>query len=81
MEEMRMNLPGRKGGLSIHYDGKSRTFQCMRDVHCLDDLKKQDRSINNENNTHVNDIQQQQMTSPCRPRSNTNLCGSPIIGL
>ncbi|KAG5018087.1 hypothetical protein AAZV13_06G008500 [Glycine max] len=29
-----------KSGLSMYYSGKSRSFVCMEDVHCVEDLKK-----------------------------------------
>ncbi|KAG5033669.1 hypothetical protein JHK85_008967 [Glycine max] len=29
-----------KRGLSRYYSGKSRSFVCMEDVHCVEDLKK-----------------------------------------
>ncbi|KVH93219.1 hypothetical protein Ccrd_004743 [Cynara cardunculus var. scolymus] len=96
MEAMRMNLPERqgsiclyyfvycvsiKGGLSVYYAGKSRTFECMADVHCLNDLKKQDRSVVKGRKKKLDEIVQQQVRYPCRPPSDTDLRVSPIVGL
>lgn len=64
----------------MYYAGKSRTFHCMGDVHYLDDLKKEEHSIIKESQKHLEEVAQQ-MSSPCRPHSNTNLRGSPIIRL
>ncbi|KAM6554806.1 hypothetical protein CsatB_015568 [Cannabis sativa] len=40
MGALRTNLPMNKRGLSRYYSGKSRSFTCMADVQCLEDLKK-----------------------------------------
>ncbi|XP_062076830.1 protein OXIDATIVE STRESS 3 LIKE 3-like [Humulus lupulus] len=40
MGALRSNLPTSKRGLSRYYSGKSRSFTCMADVQCLEDLKK-----------------------------------------
>ncbi|KAJ4827484.1 hypothetical protein Tsubulata_006831 [Turnera subulata] len=39
MSSLRASLP-QKRGLSRFYSEKSRSFMCMADVQCLDDLKK-----------------------------------------
>ncbi|XAR59582.1 hypothetical protein NMG60_11015467 [Bertholletia excelsa] len=42
MDALRVNLP-QKRGLSRFYSGKSRSFACIADARCLDDLKKEER--------------------------------------
>ncbi|KAJ4716571.1 Oxidative stress 3 [Melia azedarach] len=44
MASLQANLPqnSSKRGLSRYYSGKARSFTCMGDVHCLEDLKKQE---------------------------------------
>uniref|UniRef100_A0A2C9W0Y0 Uncharacterized protein n=1 Tax=Manihot esculenta TaxID=3983 RepID=A0A2C9W0Y0_MANES len=41
MGSLRNNLP-KKRGLSRYYSGKSKSFTCMADVQCLEDLKKKE---------------------------------------
>ncbi|OAY37302.1 hypothetical protein MANES_11G091000v8 [Manihot esculenta] len=36
------NILPNKRGLSRYYSGKSRSFACMEDVQCLEDLKKKE---------------------------------------
>ncbi|CAN8328802.1 unnamed protein product [Cochlearia groenlandica] len=40
MEELRINLPKNRRGLSRYYAEKARSFACVLDVKCLEDLKK-----------------------------------------
>ncbi|KAI5592221.1 hypothetical protein BDE02_04G137300 [Populus trichocarpa] len=42
MDALRANLP-QKRGLSRYYSGKARSFTCIADVRCLEDLKKPER--------------------------------------
>ncbi|MQL96639.1 hypothetical protein Taro_029321 [Colocasia esculenta] len=36
------HLPHKRKGLSTYFSGKSRSFKCMADAKCVDDLKKEE---------------------------------------
>ncbi|KAK4562629.1 hypothetical protein RGQ29_005225 [Quercus rubra] len=82
MDALRTNLP-QKRGLSRFYSGKSRSFTCMEDVHCLEDLKKQEHqdakkrkkySDRNKGTPHI-------PPSSCRRISSSTQCAPPYIGV
>ncbi|WCJ40933.1 hypothetical protein M5689_021829 [Euphorbia peplus] len=85
MNSLRNNLP-KKRGLSRYYSGKARSFNCMEDVRCLEDLKKKKKptidaakkrkkeTINNNNlNLHLNN------PYPCRRISSTTQFSAPTF--
>ncbi|CAH8273796.1 unnamed protein product [Arabidopsis lyrata] len=47
MGELRNNLP-KKRGLSRYYSGKARSFICISDVKCLEDLKKPTQTFDDD---------------------------------
>ncbi|KAJ7978325.1 Oxidative stress 3 [Quillaja saponaria] len=40
MGSLRTNFPQKRRGLSRYYSGKARSFTCIADVTCVEDLKK-----------------------------------------
>ncbi|XP_057503537.1 protein OXIDATIVE STRESS 3-like [Actinidia eriantha] len=76
MDALKANLP-RKRGLSIFYSGKSRSFKSMADVHCLEDLKKQERP--KKRKKHSDRQSMQVSTLSYRGVSTSSQCASPIV--
>ncbi|XP_062176650.1 protein OXIDATIVE STRESS 3 LIKE 3-like [Alnus glutinosa] len=81
MDALRTNLP-HKRGLSRHYSGKSRTFTCMADVHCLEDLKKQEHPDAKKRKKY-SDRKKGVHISPytCRRVSSSTQCTTPYVGV
>ncbi|KAL5563066.1 hypothetical protein UlMin_032813 [Ulmus minor] len=84
MGNLKTNLPMNRRGLSRYYSGKSRSFTCMSDVHCLEDLKKPEnpdakkrKKYSDRKELHVNVVP----TYPCRRVSSTNQCATPFVGV
>ncbi|KAI5577337.1 hypothetical protein BDE02_09G105800 [Populus trichocarpa] len=81
MDALRANLPQKRGGLSRYYSGKARSFTCIADVRCLEDLKKPERpdpkkrqKYSDGNGLHVPPY-------PCRRVSSSTQCISPFVGV
>ncbi|KAF8020271.1 hypothetical protein BT93_G0851 [Corymbia citriodora subsp. variegata] len=79
MRVLKTNLP-KKRGLSRYYSGKSRSFTCIADVQCLEDLKKQEHP----------DVKKRKYLErkgapfppyPCRSASSSTQCLSSCIGV
>ncbi|KAJ8763362.1 hypothetical protein K2173_002245 [Erythroxylum novogranatense] len=73
MNSLRTNLP-QKRGLSRYYSGKSRSFTCMADVHCLEDLKKPERPDAKKRKQCPDRKDLHVPSYPCRRASNQQLC-------
>uniref|UniRef100_A0A7N0T260 Uncharacterized protein n=1 Tax=Kalanchoe fedtschenkoi TaxID=63787 RepID=A0A7N0T260_KALFE len=69
MDSLRNNLP-QKRGLSRYYSGKARSFTCLADAHCVEDLKKQEHSEKRKKYSQRLDIP----AYPCRRVASTNQC-------
>ncbi|XP_059647647.1 protein OXIDATIVE STRESS 3-like isoform X2 [Cornus florida] len=81
MGTLMTNLP-RKRGLSRYYAGKSRSFTCMADVRCLEDLKKQEHPDAKKRKKKHSDRQSMQVPPlPCRRVSSSTQCATPIVGM
>ncbi|KAM7470806.1 hypothetical protein LguiA_008989 [Lonicera macranthoides] len=82
MGALRINLP-QKRGLSRFYTGKARSFACMADVHCLEDLKKQDHppARLKKRRKQQSDRQMQVTPTQCRRVSSTTQCSSHVVGV
>ncbi|KAF5448867.1 hypothetical protein F2P56_029364 [Juglans regia] len=76
MDALKTNLP-QKRGLSRYYSGKSRTFTCMADVRCLEDLKKPEHpeAKKRKKYSERKDINH----SPCRRVSSSTQCATPYV--
>ncbi|XP_042979239.1 uncharacterized protein LOC122309714 isoform X2 [Carya illinoinensis] len=76
MDALKTNLP-QKRGLSRYYSGKSRTFTCMADVRCLEDLKKPEHpeAKKRKKYSERKDIH----LSPCRRVSSSTQCATPCV--
>uniref|UniRef100_A0A2P2IQY7 Uncharacterized protein n=1 Tax=Rhizophora mucronata TaxID=61149 RepID=A0A2P2IQY7_RHIMU len=80
MNALRSSLP-QKRGLSRFYSGKSRSFTCIADVHCLEDLKKPERhdvkkrkKSSDKKNLHIPPY-------PCRSVSGATRCVTTCVGV
>ncbi|XVE67012.1 hypothetical protein DITRI_Ditri08aG0126100 [Diplodiscus trichospermus] len=82
MGALRSNLP-QKRGLSRYYSGKARSFACIADVHCVEDLKKQENpdAKKRKKYSKMKDMQQHYTPYPCRRVSSSTHCASPCIGV
>ncbi|KAF5745741.1 hypothetical protein HS088_TW07G01333 [Tripterygium wilfordii] len=78
MGSLRSNLP-RKRGLSRYYSGKARSFTCMADVHCIEDLKKQEHTDAKKRKKY---LERKEMAVPpyypCRRVASTNQFSTPL---
>ncbi|GAV61550.1 hypothetical protein CFOL_v3_05077 [Cephalotus follicularis] len=81
MSALRSNLPQNRRGLSRYYSGKSRSFTCMDDVHCLEDLKKQEHPDAKKRKKYANRKEVHFNPSPCRRVSSSTQCSTPCIGV
>ncbi|CAN7108127.1 unnamed protein product [Brassica rapa subsp. narinosa] len=54
MGGLRNNLP-RKRGLSRYYSGKARSYACISDVKCLEDLKKPTHPLDDDDDEDEDD--------------------------
>ncbi|XP_050234695.1 protein OXIDATIVE STRESS 3-like [Mercurialis annua] len=80
MEMLRNNLP-KKRGLSRYYSGKSRSFTCMADVHCLEDLKKKENPDAKKRKKYSDKKDFLVPPHPCRRVSSTTHCASLYAGV
>ncbi|KAB1207319.1 hypothetical protein CJ030_MR7G011640 [Morella rubra] len=80
MDALRTNLPQNRRGLSRYYSGKSRTFTCMADVRCLEDLKKQEHPDPKKRKKHSDRKGTQPTPHPCRRVSSSTQCATPYVG-
>ncbi|XP_057966171.1 protein OXIDATIVE STRESS 3 LIKE 1-like [Malania oleifera] len=79
MGALRTNLP-QKRGLSRYYSGKARSFTCITDAQCLEDLKKRENP-EAKKRKKVLDMQEMQIPPyPCRRVSSTTQCATPCVG-
>ncbi|GLU02869.1 hypothetical protein SLE2022_201020 [Rubroshorea leprosula] len=76
---LRNSLP-QKRGLSRHYSGKSRSFMCMADVRCLEDLKKQEHPDAKKRKKYT-DRKDIHHPYNCRRVSSSNQFSTPYIGV
>ncbi|KAL3730787.1 hypothetical protein ACJRO7_027767 [Eucalyptus globulus] len=79
MRVLKTNLPNKRG-LSRYYSGKSRSFACMADVQCLEDLKKQERQDVKKRKY----LERKEAPFPpysCRSASSSTQCLSSCIGV
>ncbi|XP_059653751.1 protein OXIDATIVE STRESS 3 LIKE 4-like [Cornus florida] len=79
MGALRTNLP-QKRGLSRYYSGKSKTFRCIADAHCMEDLKKQEHHEAKRRKKQHTD-HQRTLVPPlsCREVSTSTQCASPAV--
>ncbi|ESR36619.1 hypothetical protein KPL70_022849 [Citrus sinensis] len=83
MSSLQHNLPQNRRGLSRYYSGKARSFTCLADVQCLEDLKKKEnpeakkRKLKNLNKKDVrhNDVP----SYPCRRVSSSTHCATSYV--
>ncbi|KAF8405287.1 hypothetical protein HHK36_010189 [Tetracentron sinense] len=82
MGALETNLPQNRRGLSRYYSGKSRSFTCMADVQCVEDLKKQEIPDAKKRKKYSN---RQGLILlpplPCRRVFSTTQCSTPYVGL
>uniref|UniRef100_A0A2N9IZZ0 Uncharacterized protein n=1 Tax=Fagus sylvatica TaxID=28930 RepID=A0A2N9IZZ0_FAGSY len=81
MDALRTNLPQNRRGLSRYYSGKSRSFTCMTEVHCVEDLKKQEHPDAKKRKKYSDRKGIQIQPTPCRRVSSTTQCAAPYIGV
>ncbi|KAA8536074.1 hypothetical protein F0562_028552 [Nyssa sinensis] len=83
MGALRINLPQNRRGLSRYYSGKARSFACIGDVRCLEDLKKQEHpdAKKRKKLSDRQGLQVQVPPSPCRRVSSSTQCATPILGM
>ncbi|XVF01060.1 hypothetical protein REPUB_Repub04eG0055100 [Reevesia pubescens] len=81
MGALRSNLPPKRG-LSKCYSGKARSFACIADVRCVEDLKKQEHPDAKKRNKYSK-IKEVPLytTYPCRRVNSSTHCASPCIGV
>ncbi|KAL1190262.1 Protein OXIDATIVE STRESS 3 [Cardamine amara subsp. amara] len=95
MGELRNNLP-KKRGLSRYYSEKARSFVCISDVKCLEDLKKPTQRFDDDDACKKRKKKTKQSSSssfsaavnsnvtlsnyPCRRVSSSTHCSSPCVG-
>ncbi|KAF5751092.1 putative kinase [Tripterygium wilfordii] len=70
---------GRRG-LSRYYSGKARSFTCMADVHCLEDLKKQEHIDAKKRKKYLERKELPVPPYPCRRVASTNQFATPFVG-
>nr|XP_048336332.1 protein OXIDATIVE STRESS 3 LIKE 2-like [Ziziphus jujuba var. spinosa] len=80
MGSLRTNLP-LKRGLSRYYSGKSRSFTCMADVHCLEDLKKPEHPDAKKRKKYSDRKDMRVPPYPCRRVSSSTQCAPPYVGV
>ncbi|OMO75589.1 hypothetical protein COLO4_25993 [Corchorus olitorius] len=80
MGALRSNLP-QKRGLSRYYSGKSRSFTCIADVRCVEDLKKQEHPEAKKRKKYSNKEMPVYPPYPCRRVSSYTHCAAPCIGV
>ncbi|XWS54949.1 hypothetical protein CRYUN_Cryun10bG0133400 [Craigia yunnanensis] len=81
MGALRSHLP-QKRGLSRYYSGKARSFACIADVRCVEDLKKQEHLDAKKRKKYSKMKEMQHYTPyPCRRASSSTHCASPCIGV
>ncbi|KAL5713339.1 hypothetical protein ACHQM5_015424 [Ranunculus cassubicifolius] len=76
---LRANLPQKRKGLSAYYSGKSQSFTCLADVHCLEDLKKPEIPKAKKRKYRHRQITQVP-AFPCREMSNNTHMPAPFVG-
>ncbi|KAK9113057.1 hypothetical protein Scep_020576 [Stephania cephalantha] len=84
MGALQANLPQSRRGLSRYYSGKSRSFTCMADVHCVEDLKKPDTQEAKKRKKHSERQAMEMNNIPpyhCRRVSSTAHLTPPCIGV
>ncbi|XP_058190721.1 protein OXIDATIVE STRESS 3 LIKE 3-like isoform X2 [Rhododendron vialii] len=65
-----------KRGLSRYYSGKARSFVCMAEVRCVEDLKKQEHPQKRKKHS-----ERLVPPLPCRRVSSSAQFASPILGM
>ncbi|KAK9287201.1 hypothetical protein L1049_015613 [Liquidambar formosana] len=81
MGVLRTNLPQKKRGLSRFYSGKSRSFTCMEEVNCLEDLKKKEHPDAKKRKKYLDRRDTHIPPYPCRRASSSTQCATPCIGV
>ncbi|PON77398.1 hypothetical protein TorRG33x02_240470 [Trema orientale] len=82
MGSLRTNLPSNRRGLSRYYSGKSRSFTCMADVQCVEDLKKPEHIPDAKKRKKYSERNKEILPIPPYPYcrrvdSSTNQCAAP----
>ncbi|KAJ9132830.1 hypothetical protein P3X46_033659 [Hevea brasiliensis] len=80
MDSLRNNLP-KKRGLSRYYSGKSRSFTCMADVQCVEDLKKKEHPDAKKRKKYSERGELHIPPYTCRKVSSTTQCATPYVGV
>ncbi|XWS40068.1 hypothetical protein CRYUN_Cryun18bG0108700 [Craigia yunnanensis] len=81
MGALRSNLPSKRG-LSRYYSGKARSFACIADVRCVEDLKKQEQTDAKKRKKYSKMKEKQHyIPYPCRRVSSSTHCASLCIGV
>ncbi|KAJ9189690.1 hypothetical protein P3X46_000951 [Hevea brasiliensis] len=80
LDSLRNNLP-KKRGLSRYYSGKSRSFTCIADVQCLEDLKKKEHPDAKKRKKYSEGREMQAPPYPCRRISSTTQCATLYVGV
>ncbi|PRQ23858.1 hypothetical protein RchiOBHm_Chr6g0266031 [Rosa chinensis] len=85
MGALRSSLPRNQRGLSRYYSGKARSFTCMADVRCLEDLKKPERPDAKKRKKHTEKknfaVPAPYPPIPCRRVSSTTQFATPCVGV
>ncbi|KAI4298302.1 hypothetical protein L6164_031879 [Bauhinia variegata] len=74
------SLGSNKRGLSRYYSGKARSFTCLADARCVEDLKKHPDAKKRKKHSDRRDLYNNIPTYPCRRISSTTHCASPCVG-
>ncbi|XVE93687.1 hypothetical protein REPUB_Repub01dG0215600 [Reevesia pubescens] len=82
MGTLRSNLP-QKRGLSRYYSGKARSFACIADVRCVEDLKKQEHPDAKKRKKYpkMKEVVPLYTPYPCLRVSSSTHCAPPCIGV
>ncbi|KAA8546007.1 hypothetical protein F0562_020542 [Nyssa sinensis] len=81
MGALRTNLPQNRRGLSRYYSGKSRSFVCMADVHCLEDLKKEENPDAKKRKKQSDRKGMHIQPFSCRRISSSSQFATPVLGM
>ncbi|KAG8655915.1 hypothetical protein MANES_04G086850v8 [Manihot esculenta] len=81
MDSLRNNLPNSRRGLSRYYSGKSKSFTCMADVQCLEDLKKKEHPDAKKRKKYSERRELSIPSYPCRRVSSTAQFTPPCVGV
>ncbi|KAJ7967278.1 Oxidative stress 3 [Quillaja saponaria] len=82
MGSLRKNLPQNRRGLSRYYSGKARSFTCVADAQCVEDLKKPEHPDAKKRKKYLDQKEFHNLPSyPCRRVSSSSQFGTLCVGV